>query len=291
MVQPRPTTNRIVTTTIIGIAQILTVFRVYLRGRSKRLWLAAISFTCTLWAARMSCIFSVIRLIPPLFKLRQVSEWTAVWTAVVFLFMWIGTVAQTTYVCASDRSWYQLARPQCHLGLDVAIVELTTDLFADVALAVIPIRLLQGAGLSTDKRRMLYAMFGASLLTSLVSIIHAVYLLGPSALFEGITAEAEAATALMVANLGVLSPYAYRLMKNGHDFDNKPYTYYHSFQSNGGIQMRRMPRLLGRSNKSTIRVHVATPEAELAVTTKSGSSSIKESEVQSKPSSLSSTNV
>lgn len=38
---------------------------------------------------------------------------------------------------------------------------------------------------------MLYAMFGASLLTSLVSIIHAVFLLGPSALFEGITAEAE----------------------------------------------------------------------------------------------------
>lgn len=73
-------------------------------------------------AARMSHIFSVIRLIPPLFKLRQVSEWTAV----VFLFMWIGTVAQTTYVCASDRSWYQLTRPQCHLGLDVAIVELTS---------------------------------------------------------------------------------------------------------------------------------------------------------------------
>ncbi|KAJ3775565.1 hypothetical protein FB446DRAFT_387084 [Lentinula raphanica] len=227
------------------VAQILTVFRLYIRNRAKRLWwddawallsmllslvllitmwirtdipaywLVSITFTCTLWSARISLIFSVIRLIPPLFVLRRVSEGTAA----IFFLMWAGSLAQKTYVCASDRSWYQLAAPQCHLGTAVAIVELVTDIFADIALAVIPIRLLAGVGLSSDKRRMLYIMFCASLLTSMVSIIHAVFLLGPSGLLEAITAQAEAGTALIVANAGVLSPYVYRLMKDGEDFD------------------------------------------------------------------------
>ncbi|KAJ3967083.1 hypothetical protein EV361DRAFT_518191 [Lentinula raphanica] len=224
-------------------------------------WLVSITFTCTLWSARISLIFSVIRLIPPLFVLRRVSEGTAA----IFFLMWAGSLAQKTYVCASDRSWYQLAAPQCHLGTAVAIVELVTDIFADIALAVIPIRLLAGVGLSSDKRRMLYIMFCASLLTSMVSIIHAVFLLGPSGLLEAITAQAEAGTALIVANAGVLSPYVYRLMKDGEDFDSEPYTYYPSFQSNGEVRMRRMPRSPGRTAASTVRFNVGTQADSLMV--------------------------
>ncbi|KIK61424.1 hypothetical protein GYMLUDRAFT_225119 [Collybiopsis luxurians FD-317 M1] len=254
-VQLSSTANRIVTTTILGIAQILTVLRIYLRRRAKRLWwddvwalltmlptllftiamwirtdtpglgpldeshsarivaywLVSISFTCSLWAARMSLIFSVIRLIPPLFLLRKITEGTAV----VFFLMWAGSLAQKTYVCASDRSWYRLAAPQCHLGEKVAIVELVTDLFADIALAIIPIYLLRGVGISQKKRRMLYMMFGASLLISVVSVIHAVFLLGPSGLLEAITAQAESGIALIVTDLGIPSPYAYRLLGMG----------------------------------------------------------------------------
>ncbi|KAJ4490407.1 hypothetical protein J3R30DRAFT_3277847 [Lentinula aciculospora] len=321
-VQPSSTTNRsaytdlydcgnanhlylVVTTTLLGIAQTLTLFRIYIRCKSKRLWwddawalltmflslllviamwirtdipglgplnqshsarivgywLVSISFTCTLWSARISLIFSVIRLIPPLFILRRVSEWTAV----IFILMWAGSLAQKTYICASDRAWYQLAAPQCHLGTDVAIVELVTDLFADIALAVIPIRLLAGVGLSSDKRRMLYIMFCASLLTSMVSIIHAVFLLGPSGLLEAITAQAEAGTALIVANAGVLSPYVYRLMKNGQDFDSEPYTYYPSFHSNGQVHMRRIPRSPSPTAASTVRFHAETQVDSLLV--------------------------
>ncbi|KAF8830127.1 hypothetical protein F5879DRAFT_366762 [Lentinula edodes] len=304
-VQPSSTTNRIVTTILLGIAQILTLFRINIRRRANRLWwddawalltmflsqllliamwirtdtpglgpldeshsarivaywLVSISFTCTLWSARISLIFSVIRLIPPLFVLRRVSEWMAV----IFFLMWAGSLIQKTYICASDRSWYQLSAPQCHLGTDVAIVELVTDLFADVVLAVIPIRLLAGVGLSPDKRRMLYMMFCASLLTSMVSIIHAVFLLGPSGLLEAITAQAEAGTALMVANVGVLSPYVYRLMKNGQDFDSQPYTYYPSFHSNGEVHMRRIPRTPSRTAASSVRFHSETQADSLLV--------------------------
>ncbi|KAJ3746372.1 hypothetical protein DFH05DRAFT_1458679 [Lentinula detonsa] len=284
-VQPSSTTNR---------TQISTLFRIHIRNRSKRLWWDDAWALLTMflsqllliamwirtdtpglgplneshsarivayWSARISLIFSVIRLIPPLFVLRRVSEWTAV----IFFLMWAGLLTQKTYVCASDRSWYQLAAPQCHLGMDVAIVELVTDIFADVALAVIPIRLLAGVGLSSDKRRMLYIMFCASLLTSIVSIIHAVFLLGPSGLLEAITAQAEAGTALIVANVGILSPYVYRLIKNGEDFDSRPYTYYPSFHSNGEVQMRRIPRSPDRTVASTVRFHTGTQADSLFV--------------------------
>jgi len=202
----------------------------------------------------------VIRLIPPLFTLRKVAEWTGC----IFFLMWAGSLIQKTYICASNRSWYQLETPQCHLGKDVAIVELITDLFADISLAIIPIRLLQGVGLSPDKRRMLHIMFGASLLISVVSIVHAVFLLGPSGLFEAITAQAEAATALIVANLGVLFPYIYRMMKNGHDFDSKPYTYYRSVQPNGEVLIRKLPRSSSRG-VSSLRFQTAVESIESEV--------------------------
>ncbi|GAW06002.1 hypothetical protein LENED_007894 [Lentinula edodes] len=280
-VQPSSTTNRIVTTILLGIAQILTLFRINIRRRANRLWwddawalltmflsqllliamwirtdtpglgpldeshsarivaywLVSISFTCTLWSARISLIFSVIRLIPPLFVLRRVSEWMAV------IFFLISTMS----------SWHGRRNRRA------------PDLFADVVLAVIPIRLLAGVGLSPDKRRMLYMMFCASLLTSMVSIIHAVFLLGPSGLLEAITAQAEAGTALMVANVGVLSPYVYRLMKNGQDFDSQPYTYYPSFHSNGEVHMRRIPRTPSRTAASSVRFHSETQADSLLV--------------------------
>ncbi|KAJ3872885.1 hypothetical protein F5051DRAFT_338534, partial [Lentinula edodes] len=285
----------VVITILLGTAQILTLFRINIRRRTKRLWwddawalltmFLSQLMLIAMWirtdtpgshsarivaywlvletfrSARISLIFSVIRLIPPLFVLRRVSEWMAV----IFFLMWAGSLIQKTYICASDRSWYQLSAPQCHLGTDVAIVELVTDLFADVVLAVIPIRLLAGVGLSPDKRRMLYMMFCASLLTSMVSIIHAVFLLGPSGLLEAITAQAEAGTALMVANVGVLSPYVYRLMKNGQDFDSQPYTYYPSFHSNGEVHMRRIPRTPSRTAASSVRFHSETQADSLLV--------------------------
>jgi hypothetical protein len=67
---------------------------------------------------------------------------------------------------------------------------------------------------------MLIVIFAACLLTTLVSIVHAVLLLGPGGSLEGVTVQAEvslfydtkpgihdflqAATALFVANVGVL---------------------------------------------------------------------------------------
>jgi hypothetical protein len=96
---------------------------------------------------------------------------------------------------------------------------------------------------------MLYVIFAASLLTTIASIVHAILLLGPSGSLEGIAAHAEvrlhsfmpritvrpkfeqAATALIVANAGVLVTSVYRAVHKNDDIDTRPYTYNYSIHT------------------------------------------------------------
>ena len=45
---------------------------------------------------------------------------------------------------------------------------------------------------------------------------------------------------IIAANLAVLTPYIYRLVKHAGDFDSEPCTYYRSVQPDGGIRLRRV---------------------------------------------------
>ncbi|KAE9406592.1 hypothetical protein BT96DRAFT_1014812 [Gymnopus androsaceus JB14] len=252
------TTNLVFCVTFFTIAQVSTVARVWIRYRKQRLWwddgwailtmmlsilldillflggsdpllpisphmqvvrqwLIMISFTMAVWCARISLMFSIIRLIPPSFTLRRISEWAAV---------------SFSLVCILNATW----------DLRVRVLpygELITDLVEDITLVVIPIRLLGHVNLPKDKRRMLVVIFGASLLTSTMSSYNYDRFIIP------ITAEVVVGTALAVANMGVLTPFLYRLIgKRDGDIDSKPYTHYPSVQTNGDIRMRRVSDLV-----------------------------------------------
>jgi len=270
-IQPSTTTSRIVTTVLLGIAEVTTVTRLTLRIRTKRFWfddawaivafilsfadlvnlwirtdparskhsriiaywMVSLCFTGTLWASRMSVIFSVLRIIPPHLRLRKITAGFAA----LFAMMWMGLLAQKTYRCAKDKSWYHLPSPQCHLGTQVAVLELCTDLIADVVLAAVPISLLRAVkAIDVRQRNLVIIIFAASLLTTLASIVHAVFLLGPSGLLEATTAQAEAAVALLVANAPVVVPSIYRIVVK------KPETQPdYSINSNGVLRMHRTP--------------------------------------------------
>ncbi|KAJ7900950.1 hypothetical protein B0H14DRAFT_3123586 [Mycena olivaceomarginata] len=124
-----------------------------------------------------------------------------------------------------------MTKPQCNLGHGpgVAALELSTDVFADLALAIIPIILIRNTMLPSSQR---------NLLTTQVSIVHAVFLLGPSGSLEGISAHAEAATALIVANVGVMVTSLYRLFRRSDYMDAKPYTYNYALHSGGVVKER-----------------------------------------------------
>lgn len=56
---------------------------------------------------------------------------------------------------------------------------------------MLPIRLLWGAGIPVHERKLLLIIFSAGILTSVVSVAHAVFLLGPSGVLESLTGNIE----------------------------------------------------------------------------------------------------
>ncbi|KAJ7795318.1 hypothetical protein B0H14DRAFT_3496047 [Mycena olivaceomarginata] len=154
----------------------------------------------------------------------------------IFALCWMGLI-QKVQVCASNKSWYKEHNPpQCHVGKGVAALELVTDVFADGTLAILPIALIRHAIVPTSQRKMLIVIFAACVLTTLVSIVHAYFLLGPGSSFEGIAVQAQAATAFLVANAGVLATSVYRLFHKSDDIASMPYTYKYSTQHDGDAQ-------------------------------------------------------
>ncbi|KAE9406593.1 hypothetical protein BT96DRAFT_1051341 [Gymnopus androsaceus JB14] len=215
------------------------------RVLAAQFWLNMISFTLAIWFARISLMLSIVRLIPPLFTLRRVSEWAAIFFSLLTILV--------HYVI-----------PSMPVGKKIAISELITDLLADIAVVVLPICLLRNVNLPKDKRRMLMVIFGASLLTSATSVVHAVFLIGSESNSNDfylipITAQVEVGTALAVANLGVLTPFLYRLIgKSDGDIDSKPCTHYPSFQTNGDIRMRRVSDLVASGIRLTDTGRIST---------------------------------
>ncbi|KAI0634878.1 hypothetical protein C8Q77DRAFT_1055091 [Trametes polyzona] len=179
-----------------------------------------VSFTCLLWAARMSILFSIIRLIPYLMALRL----HAYICAGLFGLMWVALVIQKLIVCETNTAWKHSPGVQCVLGEAVGGLELATDLLADIILVFLPMRLLWRISLSFGKRVLLQAIFSASMFTSIVSIVHGVYVFGSNRNAEGILAHIEASTALIVCNLAVLLTWLMRAFGHREDSEAGPST-------------------------------------------------------------------
>lgn len=68
---------------------------------------------------------------------------------------------------------------------------ITADFLADTLLVILPLLLLWKITLPKQQRRLILILFSASILTLVVSVVHAVFLIGPTYLLEGVTAEIE----------------------------------------------------------------------------------------------------
>lgn len=76
-------------------------------------------------AARMSMIFSIIRITPPMLRLRTAANLTAA----LFALFWLGLMVQKLYICAHDTDWYHTPTMECHLGKSVVVLELCSESF------------------------------------------------------------------------------------------------------------------------------------------------------------------
>ncbi|KZP12804.1 hypothetical protein FIBSPDRAFT_1049852 [Athelia psychrophila] len=186
-------------------------------------WLVVLTCTCVLWAARMSLIFSIIRLSDPSYPLRKPANITAGF----FACCWMGLLLLKVLLCRDIKAWRDTAVVACDLGESAAIIELCVDVVADALLVVLVLFLLRDARqLKKSQRKLIFAMFSATVLTTLVSIVHVVFVVGPwESRLEGITASAKSAVSLIVCNLPVVVHFFYRRFKQGQADGRESYDY------------------------------------------------------------------
>ncbi|OAX41686.1 hypothetical protein K503DRAFT_461897 [Rhizopogon vinicolor AM-OR11-026] len=187
-------------------------------------WGMIFSFTTCLWLARLSIVFSIIRLASREDRMRKIARWAAV----VFTGLCVLLLAQKTYVCADDESWlYHHDIIDCRLGSSVAAVQLATDFVSDIALVLMSIRLLREIHLPKDQHILIISVFSSSIIISLVSIVHVIFASQTDVYMQSITAQLELALSLIVCNLLVIVTYIYRIFRH-EDLDTD-----RSYQASG----------------------------------------------------------
>ncbi|KIL59946.1 hypothetical protein M378DRAFT_962454 [Amanita muscaria Koide BX008] len=180
------------------VVQIVGVF-IYTPIGAIRYYMMAITFYVVIWTARLSLLFSIIRIDPH--KTRRKCLYVL---AALYVIACLLLITQLLYLCQHESQWKTMPTPQCHLTLAVGIAQLTTDILADGTLLVAPMLLFR----ELHDRRMrlrLSAIFSTCVITTIVSIVHASLVLsnaGPAVAYAGVV---EDCTSLIVCNIPVIA--------------------------------------------------------------------------------------
>ncbi|TFY77613.1 hypothetical protein EWM64_g6399 [Hericium alpestre] len=172
-------------------------------------YLMACTFYTVIWSARLSILFSIIRIDPdPVWRKRL--QWVAgAFVGAIFFFF-----AQLMWVCEPEPSWKDHPSPQCELNKQVAICQLISDVLADLLLILLPLRLIHGIK-DRALRRRLMVIFSTSIVTTIVSLVHASYIIVGGGIKVVISALVEDCMSLTVANIPVTVTAVMRAMRLG----------------------------------------------------------------------------
>jgi len=118
--------------------------------------------------------------------------------------MCIFLICQLLWICQREGPWKLLATPQCHLTVPVGVTQLTTDVAADGLLLIMPIMLFR---MLDDRRlrRRLIAIFSTCIITTVVSLVHSIYLLTTTGLPVLVAVITEDCVSLVVCNITVIA--------------------------------------------------------------------------------------
>ncbi|KAI0084840.1 hypothetical protein BDY19DRAFT_1023578 [Irpex rosettiformis] len=198
--------------TIFLLVQVAAVFMhlpdPHVMSRTTRIaayYIMAIIFYLIIWTARLAILYSIIR-IDPNPSMRRILNCTAV----VFVIIELVMCAQLFWVCESEPSWKNKASPQCPLTKQVAILQLVTDVLADVLLIVAPLRLLRQLSTQDGTRRRLMIIFSSSIVTTIVSLVHAALILTIGGVDVVIAALVENTFSVIVCNVPVVVTFLLR---------------------------------------------------------------------------------
>ncbi|KAJ7605106.1 hypothetical protein DFH06DRAFT_1348848 [Mycena polygramma] len=180
-------------------------------------YMCAQFFSAVVWTARISILFTVMRLC--FFgRLRRLLFWVAV----LFFVTWAILFAQVLWVCERQPGWKDLPTPQCALGLDVAIAQSITDVISDTILIAAPMRLLWRVQLHRGLKLRLRAVFATTAIGTAVSLYHAYCVMRFGGIPELVAAAVQFSTSLLVANLSVIVAVIFRLRPDNESDNTEP---------------------------------------------------------------------
>jgi len=171
-------------------------------------YIMAANFYAVVWFARLSILFSIIR-IDPSANRRQLL-------LVVASFFFLTTVvliSQLFWVCEPMPSWKDQDPPYCALTCQVVIFQVVTDIVSDSILIIAPLRLLRNLH-DRKLRRRLTVIFSTCLITTAVSLVHAVFIFihaGHQEVF--ISAIVEDCVSLIICNVPVVVTSLLRIQR------------------------------------------------------------------------------
>ncbi|KAK2465117.1 hypothetical protein APHAL10511_002925 [Amanita phalloides] len=194
------------------LALIVQFVAVFMHPRTSRegvarYYLLATAFSAIIWSARLSLLFSLIR-VDPYVKRRSYLYGIAV----IYIIFCILLIGQLLWTCQAELHWKTTAVPQCHLGLPVALFQLITDVLADGSLLVVPMfqfRII----IDRSLRHRLMAIFSTCIITTVVSLVHTFYLLTSRGIKVEILGIVENCVSLIVCNIPVIATALLRLQE------------------------------------------------------------------------------
>jgi len=174
-------------------------------------FLSVIPFFAIVWGARVSMALSLTRIIPPTSKLRYLSNGIAT----LFGLIGIALIMQIIISCNRDKGWEHAAAVQCRVN-GGNISAFSMDILGDVVLAVTPLIVLWHMNLAQKQKRLVIAVFAASIFTAGASIVLHTFIISGTSFGPGAgkvvvyMSHVEATIALFVSNLLVIVAIIYK---------------------------------------------------------------------------------
>ncbi|KAJ3507804.1 hypothetical protein NMY22_g16817 [Coprinellus aureogranulatus] len=164
-----------------------------------RYYLMITSFYLIVWTSRFAIIFSIIRIDPSKIRKRILHAGAGGFLLVCGL-----QIAQLYWTCEPIKAWKGYRIPQCPLSKQVAVTQIIFNTAADSVALVIPLRLLI---VLQDRwlRSRLMIIFSTCMITTVVSLVHAILILASKGPAIVIVALVESGVSLIVCNVPVIA--------------------------------------------------------------------------------------
>ncbi|KAF9554771.1 hypothetical protein CPC08DRAFT_696300, partial [Agrocybe pediades] len=149
-------------------------------------WLTLIFYSLTLWSARLTVAITIVRILP-VGPVRRIAKGSSILFGAFAMTM----IFQKLIACTQGKGSVSNCTTVSKYTLYTGIMELISDVIADLWLLLAPAYILFQMKLQPSKRNLILAIFLCGIFTSLASIAHVVFILLNSPLWLRITGHIE----------------------------------------------------------------------------------------------------